>query len=100
MTISEKILAMYMPMAVLKFTGKPRAAYEAGFEDAKQQAAALSRVVLADLPNEPATVERLQKALKSLIDLNNDHSPFGGEMYQDRIERAWYAAREALKVRV
>lgn len=40
--------------------------------------------------------EKLRKSLTSLVELNEDHSPFGGEMYQDRIERAWYAARTAL----
>lgn len=36
------------------------------------------------------------EALKSLLDLNDNHGPFGGELYQDRIDRAWDAARAAL----
>lgn len=42
-------------------------------------------------------IEALRSALETLVKLNDDHSPFGGELYQDRIDRAWDAARTALK---
>jgi hypothetical protein len=44
-----------------------------------------------------ARVAELEAALTALMELNDNHSPFGGEMYQDRIERTWDAARAALK---
>ena len=44
-----------------------------------------------------AEIERLRKALSSLIKLNDEHSPFGGEIYRDRIERTWEQARAALR---
>jgi len=43
-----------------------------------------------------AEVKRLRDALAALMDLNDNYSPFGGEMYQDRIERTWDNARAAL----
>ena len=46
-----------------------------------------------------ARIAELEAALRALMELNDNHSPFGGEMYQDRIERTWDAAREALKVK-
>ena len=41
-------------------------------------------------------IERLRAALSSLIKINDEHSPFGGEIYRDRIERTWEQARSAL----
>lgn len=43
-----------------------------------------------------AHVAKLREALQELMTLNDAHSPFGGEMYQDRIDRAWDNARAAL----
>ena len=37
--------------------------------------------------------DEARKALAELVELNNSYSPFGGELYQDRIDRAWEAAR-------
>ena len=42
-------------------------------------------------------IARLREALSALMDLNDNHSPFGGEMYHDRIDRTWDNARAALK---
>jgi hypothetical protein len=44
-----------------------------------------------------ARVKNLEDALSALIELNDNHSPFGGEMYHDRVERTWDKARAALK---
>lgn len=44
-----------------------------------------------------ARIERLHEALECLIDLNDNHIPFGGEIYHDKIDRAWNKAREVLK---
>lgn len=41
-------------------------------------------------------VERLREALSDLLSLNDNHSPFLGEIGRDRIDRAWDAARSAL----
>jgi hypothetical protein len=41
--------------------------------------------------------DRLRKALQSLVDLNDNYSYFGGEIYQDKVERTWYNARKALQ---
>jgi hypothetical protein len=46
-----------------------------------------------------ARIAELEAALTALMELNDNHSPFGGEMYQDRIERTWDAARAALKAK-
>ena len=35
-------------------------------------------------------------ALAALLDLNDNHGPFGGEMYQDRVDRTWESARATL----
>jgi len=43
-----------------------------------------------------AEKERLQDALSTLVLMSENHSPFGGEMYQDRVDRAWDNARAAL----
>jgi len=34
-----------------------------------------------------------EAALTVLVNLNENHGPFGGEIYQDRVERAWDNAR-------
>lgn len=38
----------------------------------------------------------LEKALEDLVHLNDTYAPFGGELYQDRIDRTWNQARAAL----
>ena len=35
-------------------------------------------------------------ALQGLLALNDNYAPFGGEFYQDRIDRAWDIARAAI----
>ena len=41
--------------------------------------------------------KRLRDALSTLVSMSDNHSPFGGEIYQDRVDRAWDNARAALK---
>lgn len=41
--------------------------------------------------------DELVEALKEINNLNENHSPFGGEMYRDRIDMAWELVRETLK---
>jgi hypothetical protein len=41
-------------------------------------------------------VQALVEALRELVQLNDDYSPFGGEMFQDRVNRTWDRARTAL----
>jgi hypothetical protein len=43
-----------------------------------------------------AEIERLRKALKNLLTLKDNYGHFGGEIYQDKIDRAWDEARAAL----
>jgi len=43
-----------------------------------------------------AEIARLRDALSTLVLMSENHSPFGGEMYQDRVDRAWDNARAAL----
>lgn len=43
-----------------------------------------------------AAAPDMAEALAELCALSDDHAPFGGEIYQDRINRAWDAARAAL----
>ena len=43
-----------------------------------------------------AAAPELLEALEALSALNDNHGPFGGEIYQDRIDRAWDAARAAI----
>ena len=40
--------------------------------------------------------DELADALGNLIELSDDHSPFGGEIYQDRVSRVWENAHAAL----
>jgi len=51
----------------------------------------------AKIDAQQAEIERLRAALSALMDLNDNHSPFGGEMYHDRIDRTWNNARKALE---
>lgn len=43
-----------------------------------------------------AAAPDLLAAVQKLMALNNEHAPFGGEFYQDRLDCAWDAARAAL----
>ena len=43
-----------------------------------------------------AEITRLRDALSMLISMSDNQSPFGGEIYQDRVDRAWDNARSAL----
>ena len=51
------------------------------------------------ITDQQAEIERLRAALVALLDLNDNHGPFGGEMYQDRIDRTWNNARKALEAK-
>jgi hypothetical protein len=44
-----------------------------------------------------ARVAELEAELRKLLALNDNHGFFGGEIYQDRVNRAWDAARAALE---
>lgn len=58
------------------------------------------RAANAILTDQVAALEAENKALReglrSLIELNDEHSLFGGEMYRDRVDRTWEAARALL----
>jgi len=41
-------------------------------------------------------IAALTEALQSLMDLNDNYAPFGGELYRDRVDRTWDKARAAL----
>lgn len=43
-----------------------------------------------------AAAPEMLEALRRLVNLDDNQGPFGGELYQDRIERAWDAARAAI----
>lgn len=40
--------------------------------------------------------QRLRAALNTLVELNDNYGHFGGEIYQDKIDRAWAKARAAI----
>ncbi len=42
-------------------------------------------------------LDKAIKALELLTNLNNDFSPFGGEIYRDKIDNAWYFANKTLE---
>jgi hypothetical protein len=43
-----------------------------------------------------AAAPELAKALHSLVQMKENYSPFGGELYEDRIERVWDEAVNTL----
>jgi len=43
-----------------------------------------------------SSAPEMLESLESLISLNDGHSPFGGELYQDRVNRTWERARAAI----
>lgn len=61
--------------------------YEGMFLNYKNQEA--NATAIAALPD-------LMEALIELVGIEANHSHFGGEMYQDRIDKAWEKARAAL----
>jgi hypothetical protein len=60
--------------------------------DVIDRIAALPAVTPQPAPDVAALVD----ALRTLVALNENYSPFGGEIYQDRVNRAWENARAAL----
>jgi hypothetical protein len=86
--------------------------YEMDYAEAKKDANTLSVAAneaqfcadavesLIDTPLPPdamaGKVAALVEAAQSLMRLNDEYSPFGGEIYQDRIERTWDNLRAAL----
>jgi hypothetical protein len=44
-----------------------------------------------------AAAPDLLEAVQTLVALNDEHAPFGGEIYRDRIDRAWQAARKVIR---
>lgn len=42
-------------------------------------------------------IDKLREVLERLVKLNNEWSPFGGEIYKDRIDAAWEKANNALR---
>lgn len=43
-----------------------------------------------------ALLAKAEAALAALMHLNDNGGPFGGEIYQDRVDRAWDRARATL----
>ena len=63
-------------------------------EDARESILALRAT---PAPVSPAVrIAELEAALRDLVELEKNTSPFGGEIQQDRIERAFDTARAAL----
>ena len=46
-----------------------------------------------------ADIAWLRDALLTLVLMNENRAPFGGEMYPDRVDRAWNNARKALEAK-
>ena len=57
---------------------------------------AAAPTITAELIAARTRIAELEGALRALLDLNDNHGPFGGEMYQDRIDRTWDRSRAAL----
>ena len=53
--------------------------------------------LIADRAEWKARAEKAESALKILVDLNENYSPFGGEIYRDRVDRAWDNARKTIR---
>jgi hypothetical protein len=51
---------------------------------------------LAALDTPAPAMGELVEALRGLVQLNDDYSPFGGELLQDRVDRTWQRARAVL----
>lgn len=41
--------------------------------------------------------DKLVEALRGLVDLNDSFGPFGGEIYQDKVDRLWDKAKAVLE---
>ncbi len=83
---------MGYPIAECRLT--PSASWAKGprkVEEAQANAAHIVRCV----NSHDALVEALE-ALEVLVALNEDSGPFGGELYHDRVDRAWDRARAAI----
>lgn len=73
-----------LALDVLAASGQAQDAYEAQLE-------AEAKLVECE-----ARLGKAVDALKRLVSLNEDYSPFGGELFQDRVERTWQKARTTL----
>lgn len=60
------------------------------------QAADHIEALIAERAAAEAKLAKAVEALDRLIALNDDYSPFGGELLRDRIDRTWQKARAAL----
>lgn len=58
---------------------------------------AAAPTITAELIAAHKRIAELDGALRALMELNDNHGPFGGEMYQDRIDRTWDRARSTLE---
>ena len=64
--------------------------------DRIEQLAAINEELEAKLSEQEALLAKAVEALEGFIRLDEDYSPFGGELLQDRVERTWYNARTTL----
>lgn len=82
--------ALHAVRALLDSAGVPKAAFiddHVGNAIAQRDA---ERSAHAETKRER---DDAMKALDALLELNDNHSPFDGELHQDRVDRAWDAAR-------
>jgi hypothetical protein len=75
-------------IAAVQGDGTVLARVKGGVTEDREIAAANARLI--------AAAPDLLAALQALSALNDNYAPFGGEIYQDRIERAWDNARAAI----
>nr|WP_312968065.1 DUF3850 domain-containing protein [Brucella intermedia] len=68
----------------------------AGITGYQPEAYSMMDLACDELVKLRAKCEVVEQALETLLKLNDDSGPFGGEMYQDRVDRAWDVARAAL----
>ena len=100
MTDLEKLLAEVTPGELREiFTDGERVWWFGDNADAPDYAVKYIRHSdhLAAMQDKDARIAELEAALAALVKLNDEWAPFGGEIYQDRIERTWSAARAALQ---
>lgn len=55
-----------------------------------------SKVTNLHTPSDTELLRQAGEVLRALNALNESYAPFGGEIFQDRVERAWEAARAVL----
>ena len=65
--------------------------------DADTRLIAAAPEVTAELIAAHKRIAELDGALRALMELNDNHGPFGGEMYQDRIDSTWDRAHATLE---